>query len=692
MCWLTCAAFIVLTVQSISLAGIDLYVSPDGRDSWSGKLAAPDADGTDGPLATLIAARDRIRELRKDADGELPPVVTVHLRQGDYILDEPVKLTEADANSSASPVIYRAYKDERVRLLGGRKITGFVPVSNPDLLDRLPKEARGKVMVADLKTFGIEDFGKAIQANQRLELFFDDKPMQLARWPNEGYVTIKDVVGGQPKKIHGLTGDAIGKFTYSGDRPARWREENDLYVHGYWFWDWADAYQPVAAIDPEKHVIELAKPYHHYGYRAGQRWYAINAFAEIDMPGEWYLDRESGMLYFWPPDGRADAEVFLSMLPEILTVDGASNTIFSRLTFCFSRSTAVAIKNADDVYIEGCVIRNVGGKAVTVNGGHTCVVDGCDIFDTGDGGILMVGGNRQEFEPAFHMAENNHIYRYSRNSNTYRTAVTVRGVGSRIEHNLIHDAPHMAIYLHGNDHTVQYNEIHHVCMETDDAGAFYMGRDWTCRSNKVRYNYFHHIGRLKTHVGTQAIYLDDWTSDTTVEGNICYKVYRAVLVGGGRDNEIQRNVLVDCNIGIHVDSRGLGWAKYYFNGENNTLVKRLEAVNYREPPWSERYPELLTLYEDEPALAKYNILEHNILYDCEKPIDLRDGLTDDVVTMRSNLIGQDPRFKASALNQPEDFMLQPDSPALEQGFEPLPLKKIGLYEDPCRATWPAEVR
>ena len=170
-----------------------------------------------------------------------------------------------------------------------------------------------------------------------------------------------------------------------------------------------------------------------------------------------------------------------------------------------------------------------------------------------------------------------------------------------------------------------------------------------------------------------------------VHGNICYKVFRAVLVGGGRDNTVENNILVDCNIGIHVDSRGLGWAKYYFDRTDNTLVERLNAVPYKEPPWSTRYPQLLTLYQDEPALAKYNELVRNVMVGCGKAIDLHDGLTDKVVAMQDNSIDEEVYLKDGEANR---FQLKPDSPMWAKGFQRIPVEKIGLQKDEYRSALP----
>jgi len=656
-------------------SGLNLYVSNDGNDAWSGRLANADRDKGDGPFETLQRARDEIRRL-KQAGKLSAGTVTVNIRGGNYLLARTFELSSEDSGAKDQPVTYRAYENETVRLIGGRGITNFKPVTDPAILKRLDVSARNKVMRADLKAAGISDFGEVAQANKTLELFFQNRPMTLARWPNDKYAKIAAVLGGQPVKIHGRVGDKIGKFTYEGNQPKRWQDENDIHLHGYWFWDWSSTYHKVESIDTEKRIIAMVPPYNHYGYKAGQRFYALNILAELDTPGEWYLDRKSAILYFWPPAKIASAEVILSILETVISMTEVSYVTLDGLTIGFSRGTAVAINGGEHNKITACTLQNIGGKAAVINGGTNHIVTDCKINNTGRGGIALTGGDRKKLIPARHAAINNHIHHYSRLQNTYATAVKAHGVGCRIAHNLIHDAPHMAIGISGNDHLVEYNEVHNVCTETDDAGAFYMGRDWSWRGNVVRYNYFHHLDQYKSLHGVQAIYLDDWASDVKVYGNICYKAYRGVLVGGGRDNTVENNIFIDCDIAVHVDSRGLGWAKNYFDGRTTTLTDRLNAMPYKQPPWSQRYPKLLTLYDDEPALAKYNKVVRNISSGCKKWLDLRNGLTTEIVEVEGNLVDKDPLFVDP---QNEDFRLRPNSPAFEKGFQKIPTEKIGLY-------------
>jgi hypothetical protein len=652
--------------------GSDLYVATDGNDAWTGKLPSSSANHSDGPFATLERARDAIRQ-RQSAGAALAGPVTVHIRGGLYVRDHAFELGTSDSGTEQAPVVYRAYQNEKVHLLGGRAVTNFQPVTDAAILARLDASARGHVVQADLKTPGITNFGDAVTPGQRLELFFNDQPMRLARWPNEGFARIADVVGDKPIESHGIKGNTVGKLKYAGDRPQRWTKENDIRLHGYWFWDWADAYEKVAGIDTDQGVISTIPPYHHYGYRKDARWYALNLLAELDSPGEWYLDRQTGRLYFWPPSDITKASVVVSVIDALVNLKDASYVTLAGLDLAFNRGNAITVQGGTHCLVDRCTIRNIGGTAVTVAGGTQHGVTGCEIYNVGDSGISLSGGDRKTLQPAGHYATDNHVHHYSRAALTYRTAINAHGVGNRIAHNLLHDAPHMAIGLSGNEHVVEFNEVHTVCMDTDDAGALYFGRDWTWRGNIIRYNYFHDIGKFKGGIGVQSVYLDDWSSGTTVFGNVFCRASRGVLVGGGRNNTVENNIFVDCTPAVHVDSRGLGWAKSYFSGEDNTLVERLNAMPFRDPPWSARYPELLKLYDDQPALAKYNRVVRNICVG-GRWLDLLDGLTDKVVEVADNLTNADPHFVDA---QHRNFQLQDGSPAYKLGFKRIPIEQIG---------------
>ncbi len=666
MCLSTCAA---------SPQAADLFISLEGSDGHAGSHQEP--------FRTLERARDRIRALKQAAqlpDGGL----TVWLREGLYQRQQTFELTEQDSGSAGAPIVYCAYPGEQVQITGGRQITGFTPVTNSDILQYLSESARGNVLVANLPTQGITHFGHPVAVGSRPQVFFNNQPMTLARWPNEDWArTVKVTDAGLDENAsHG------GKFIYGGDEPDRWVGKTGVFLHGFWTHDWADDILCVQSIDAQKKEITLADR-HGYGLDTRgygeRRYYALNILEELDCPGEWYLDRTTGQLYFWPPASVENATVTLSMREEpLISLNGASYITIQGLTIECCRSHAVTINKGSHNLIADCVVRNIGNRAVVLSTTTNSGVVACDIYSIGAGGIILDGGDRQSLQPGSNYAVNNHIWDYARRKLTYGPAVQLRGVGNRVAHNLIHDAPHNAILLSGNDHLIEFNEIHHVCQETGDVGAFYVGRDWTERGTVIRYNYFHHIAGYEDY--SMAVYLDDCASGTTVFGNLFYQTRWAVFIGGGRDNIVENNIFVGCQVhpAVHIDARGLNRLSMVYE----TMKMRLEKVNYLQPPYSDRYPEIAQLtayYQGEEGVPPGgNRIIRNVSVGGQW-LGISGSVPEQATLIQDNLVTDDPGFVAP---EQGNFQLKDDSPAYALGFQRIPLEQIGLCTDEYRSSLP----
>ena len=656
-----------------------LHVAPDGKAGSAGTAEAP--------FATLEQARDAIR--RMTAAGSLGDGgVVVELRGGSYERDKAFVLEARDAGTAAGRIVYRARAGEEVRIVGGRLVKGFEAVTDAAELARLDEGARGKVFRADLKAQHLGDFGRLRRRGfavpmrpAHMELFFDDRPMTLARWPNEGYARIASLPAGKMART----------FAYAGDRPKRWLNEPDAWLYGYWYHDWADTYMKVEAIDPAKRTITTRAPAHRYGLKKGNRWHVLNALAELDSPGEYYVDRAKGVLYFWPPAvGQADGAAALgaghsavSVAESLVVMNKTAHVTIRGFVLEVCRGQGIRIEGGQGNRIVGCTIRNIGNRGVSVNGSGHAVI-GCDIYETGDGGINLFGGDRKTLTPGRHLAENNHIHHYSRWSHTYRPAIGIHGCGNVARNNLLHHGRHNAIQLGGNDHVIERNEIHSVCYDTGDVGAFYMGRDWSARGTVIRHNHFHHIAGPGHH-GAMGVYLDDQASGIRIVGNLFHKVTRAVFIGGGCDNTMENNVFVDCTPAMHIDARGLGWQKKATDDPKATLRKGLAAMPYKNALWSKRYPNLPNILNDDPGTPKRNRVVRNISVGGKwDDIDRR---TRKHQVVENNLVDRDPHFVNAAAG---DFRLKKDSPAWTLGFVAIPLEKIGLYRHENRASWPVK--
>lgn len=672
----------VLVVACHRAAADSLHVAPHGNDAHAGTA--------DQPFATLSRARDEIR--KRKAAGTLPAGgIAIEIQGGVYELDQPLEFTAKDSGTDEAPVVYRARKGETVRLVAGRTVTGWTPLADSSVLKRLPESARGKVWQADLKALGIKDLqgihgATTYQSDPGLEVFFQDAPMTLARYPNSGYLRIAAVLDGQGKPQSDRVTSAAGKFVCEDPGLTRWVGEKDVWLHGFWVYDWADLRLPLGQVDPAARTIRLGlQPGQSFPIRAGQWFYAENVLSELDSPGEWYLDRERSVLYFWPPSALAAGKVVVSTVRDPLRLAEVSNVTFRGLLVEAGRGTAFVIKGGSQVRVVGCTIRNMGNWAVKVYGGLKHAVVGCDIYQTGQGGVHLEGGDRKSLTPAGHCADNNHIHHTARWDPVYQQAITVFGVGNRATHNLIHHVPHVAIGFTGNEQTIEYNEIHTAVFQSNDAGAIYTSppdETWSMRGHKIRYNYLHNIRGFEDK-GCMGVYLDDCFSSADISSNVFYDVATAILIGGGRDNQMANNLFVNCGRALSIDARGLGWAK----GVGTFATKELFDLNYRQPPWSTRYPELRGILEDEPLAPKGNVVARNVCWGGKW--GWIEPKAAPYVKLADNLLDVDPRF---AGKPPADFSLAKDSPALKLGFRPIPFEKIGLYDSEDRATRPADSR
>jgi hypothetical protein len=717
----------VTAVMATSVcAARDIYVSADAASGGDG--------GQRTPFHTLTEARDFIRNRPNSNDA-----VTVHIGSGVYRLDGTFELTAEDGGSAEGPVTWRAEQFGQARIHGGITLSAnaFQPVADESVRSRLDESVRDQVRVFDLSSAvpgEFEGFRTAFRgAPVGPWLYVDGQRMTLARWPNadadeSGWASFSRAIDtGLPEPE---SADAArhktrpGAFEFDDPRPAHWNLDEGVWLQGYWTHDWSDEVIRVAAYDPQRRAIALAAP-HHYGIKgktwgaAKRRFFALNALEELDAPGEWYLDRKRKRLYYYPGGEPQDASIVLATLNQpLLKITGARHLTIEGLAFEYGHSDGIVLQETQHVQIVGCVIANLAGGGVSVSGSHN-IVQSCDLYNLGTKGISLNGGDRRSLTLAGNQAVNNHIHHYALFQRTYAPGIGVGGCGQIVRHNCIHDAPHNAVLYGGNEHLFELNEVYRVVMETGDAGAFYTGRDWTSQGNVLRHNYIHDLGGGEaSHVNTMGVYLDDCDCGDTVQGNVFYRAGRAIMIGGGRDNPVLNNLVIDCPIGLHIDARGMTWPQW--NNPNEAgwqLDAKARAMNYRNPPWSERYPHLAAIMDDFPREPLYNPIRRNVFVDCTKQVCSFDSNVKkliDKLEIADNLVvsttGADEIATAGELNgfalitgtptEPvqlgftdvttHNFLLQQDSRLGQElpTFEDIPFDRIGLMKDNVRRKLP----
>jgi len=731
---------ILFFFSGIRVYAQDIYVSPTGNDSQPGTK--------EKPVATLEAARDLIRQYKSNND--LPKGgITVWIGVGQYDQQHPFVLNSNDSGEPGSPIVWRSMPEKQVSITGGISIPAekFTRVTNRQVISRLSTEAAAKVVQVNLKELGINDFGCVRQYGHAIsvypapmELFFNNQAMTLARYPNEGYIKIGKVIdGGSVPRNRDYSGRG-GIFEYSDQRHAVWAGQKDVWLQGSFNYGYADDNLLVSAIDVKKKLVKLAMP-SLYGVAGGQEfqhYVANNILDELDSPGEWYVDKTSGLLYFWPPGEMKGSSIMVSVLEEpVICLEGASNITIRDCTIEVGRGIGIYIERGANNLIAGCTVRNVGTSGILMGQGarqtspYITVDDyegvpasrmignlqgqkykytawdrqagsnhgilSCDIYNTGCGGIFLGGGSKRKLIPGNNYVENCRIHDYNRRNKFLWAGINIDGCGNRISHCEIFNSEWQGIYVNGNEHLFEYNNIHHVTLNSNDTSPWYIGRDPSNRGNVVRYNYIHHCGNKdRMNMG---IYCDDSSTDVLVYGNVFYKMnttHGVLFSNSGWDLKMKNNIVIEpLSHTVMLSAHYYTWAAREcvpMFGVNGLIRNRLsKSVNIYEPPYSERYPELTSYLnpivdgkEWEGMRARRNVFSGNLIVGGAKnPIQLLGGAYAQLEDVNNYRTEGDPGFVDYGN---ENFNLKPESQVFTKipGFKPLPFDKMGLYSDEFR--------
>lgn len=685
----------VILISLISCGKAEIYyISPNGNDSNNGSKQAP--------FANLETALDQISIKRKNGNNEL---VTIFLREGAYNIKETFKL-----NSSLNNIVIKSVEGEKVSFNGGVNIKS----------NFIQKENSPYRYTVNLKEAGISNFGHLRNVGFARpygsswgEIFINKKEMHLARWPNKQMIPMGKVLDKGSVPRNNDFSNRGGIMKYDSLRINKWVDEKDAWISGYFMWGYAEDMVAIDKIDIKNHTIKT-KSATLYGYGDSQpwrNWYGVNIFNELDEIGEYYIDREKGILHFISDEKNINSLEFSILEDPFFLIQGANNITIEGITFECSRGLGIAMDNTENVIINKCVFTNLGSLGITIGKGvepfdeyrhdgtgkvksgvvgslaqHIYLNDtfnreagknnkitDCIFYQLGAGGISIGGGNRLTLEEGNNIVNNCLFHDINRIEKSYRPAIHVTGVGNIVSHCEIYNTPSMAILMYGNNHIFEYNYIHDVCLEVEDQGAFYYGRSPSELGTIIRYNYFENI---PDHFNTCAIYHDDGACGLMVIGNVFYKAGKwNVLLGGGSFNVYQNNIFIGNQYGIHIDNRLQNWAKSLLD-KNGLFEKKLNNVDYKNPPYSIKYPELVT-YLDSAAVPKNNIFKNNAFVQIKNMID---GKKEWLNLEQTNI-----EFKSDLGFidfEKRNFKLKKNSSIYKKipNFKDIPFNKIGLIQ------------
>ena len=637
-----------------------LYVSPEGSNAWSGKLAEPNLANTDGPFATLARARDAIRSMQTRQPLHKP--VTVYVRGGVYTLSAPLVFVPEDSGNAKCPITYAAYPGEKVVLSGGRVITGWKKAAeggleNPLWTTEVPGVKEGEWYFH--------------------QLFVDGQRRQRARSPNTGFFHADgQFLAGNPTRF---------KF-HPGDIHAAWVEQGDVEVVG--LEKWAESRMTLNAVDMATNAATLSTERQEFGDDKDARYWVENAADALDAPGEWFLDRRTGTLSYLalPGEDVSRAQFAAPFLPQLVRLEGQEGTsecvhdiVLRGLTFAhtdwslppkgyvdtqaaYDIPAAVEFVGARRCRIEQCTFVHLGQYALVIHkGSQGNQVVGSEMTDVGAGGV-KVG------DPQIPSGE--------------AQATSGNLVSGNFIHNIgiVYPAAVGVWIGQSSGNTVAHNEIADTYYTAISLGWTWGYGPTAAHDNRIEFNNLYNIGRgLLSDMG--CIYSLGVQPGTVERNNRCHDVTRYAYGGWGiYTDEGSSQIVIENNI-VYRTQDG-GFHQHY--GRENIVRNNIFALGQEAQ---------LRRTRQEPHLSF--TFEHNIVYWNEGKL-LEGTWNDDQFHLDYNLYwqagGQPIQFAKESLAEwqkrgqdmhslvadplfadPEhgDFTLRPGSPAAKIGFQPI---------------------
>ena len=637
--------------------GPAFYVAANGKDSWSGKLAAPNAAGTDGPFASLQAAQRAMRT---------SDVKTTYVREGDYYLKDQLWLDGQD-----SGVRIAAYGNEKPVLHGGALIDGWVSRGNGLWSAQLPTGS------------------KAV-----LDLTMNGERQVLARTPNAD--PTKPIDGGwliATKSAAGL--DAATQFSFKpGDIPTTISTTGLMASvftkHGY-----DNVLVPVKGIDFTKNVVTLAQStWDTLG--EGSRFYLFNGRDQLDAAREWFYDAATSQVLFRPEGGTPVGQKIVAAQNGVLIgLGGAKNVTIEGLTLADGgpNGHAVYAARADGLVFKDNVVKNVG-YGITVETSPNAKVIGNSFSHTGLEAIFVKMGSN------FAQVTDN-LVQYAGAVDRASDGIWVNGSSDvKVTHNQIEHSAGKGIAVGSVDatgdatyrNTISFNKVIGSNRETSDGGGIYLiNRQQDAAGHVVSYNEVTGttaFGNVRwdgsvsptwldpKQLVSWGIYLDDWTSGTTVKGNVVHGNLGGVFLHGGWNNTVTNNVIAGNagrEIGLQQHVGWGGWKGTPMSG--NLIVKNVVdatnqglVVTIDGPKTAGTFTDNFYAYLD--SAARLFQVWPQAMTGVQGT--LRDWQAAGYDTGARVL---DPRFDDPAKG---DYDLSVTSPVYQHGFEAIPTEQIGL--------------
>ena len=666
------------------------FVSPGGNDQWSGSRAAPNLGQTDGPFATLPRAMAAARDWRQKTAALSAQPVSIFLRGGRYALTEPLALKPED-----SGLVLSAFSNEKPVVSGGRLVTGWKAVT----------VGERKLWAAPL--LDAQD-GKWFFR----ELWINGQRAVRARSPNKGYLSVAELLDNPTEWTKGQM-----RFRFHSGDMQPWNDitEAEVVVMNRW----VESRLPVFSVDQTNLVVNFSKR-SVFHLDPGDPYYLEGAFEALDQPGEWYLDRAGGTLYYLPRSGETlkNVEAIAPALAQVLRLEGKPEAgqfiekllirgiTFSHAEWCFPSGfdkekskpniwpppeaevggfgqAAVGVPGAvrgqglRECVFENCAFTHIGDYALELaRGCQRNRLTGCDFSDLGAGGIKL-GETAIRAEPA-EQTRGNEITNCAIHDGgkMFHSAIGIwvgQSADNRLTHNLIHDFYYTGISIGwtwgygaalATNNLVAFNHVHHIGVKSDGDGPILsdMGGIYTLGmqpGTRVLNNLWHDIAGLR--YGGWGIYFDEGSSSIVARSNVVYRTTH----GGFHQHYGATNIV-----------------------ENNifAFARDHQLQRTRPEPHSSFTFATNIVYFDSGVLLGGNWGNDHYQMDWNLYFDARpnpQALRFEKASLEEwrarghdeHSVVADPLFVAPAKY---DFRFQPGSPARKMGFQLIDLSRVGI--------------
>jgi Right handed beta helix region len=667
-------------------AAATFHVGPEGRDNWSGTLAAPNEPGTDGPFATITRARDAVRRFRSTARPGGPVVVLLHA--GRYELSEPLVFGVEDSGTPESLNVYAAAPGDegRAEISGGRRVTGWRP----------GRGARGE-WVADLPELKGGWRFRHVSVDGR----WRDRP-RLPDGETATY-TMAGLAGADPNAPYDTPAD---KLEYAaGQIDPRWTGIRDVEIVVVHFW--VDSHFKIASVDADRRVVKLDRrsdrKFTDDHRPIPGRYYITNVYEAL-RPGRFYANSRNGTLHYMPREGETPDRVRF-VAPRLASLvefrgDPRSGRFVEHLTLrgvtlcdtawepdprdaMDSQASspvpgAVVATGTRHVAIERCVLKNLGGYAVDLRDGCREVrIVGNELAWIAAGGIKVNGGIESEpSRTGGTIIADNRLHHLGRLNHSGVGVLIMNAFGNTVAHNEISDLYYTGVSVGwvwgygpsvSRDNRIEFNHIHHVGqgLLSDLGGVYTLGLS---PGTVVRNNVIHHV---EGHDKGWGLYTDEGSTGIVLENNLVYRTSH----GGfhqhyGRDNIVRNNIFA---LGREAQVlRSSDEPHRSFTFERNIVYYRTGEL--LSSVWSGGTDRIT--------------LDHNLYWNADgSPPRFPAG---DLEAWQKRGFDRHSRVADPRFADPDHdvFRLKADSPAGALGFRPLDLASVGPRIPPPGATPP----